>query len=293
MVCPAPPSVVPMVSRRGRAGARSMDELIRLACSTDPEVPVSRPRRAALAPRAAMAGGVLLLLLALVLAVRTMASAPDGAQAPVDGSSADPAHAASQEAGAARTDSGADGLPGTGATPGAGLAPTDPLTPGGGNGGAGAGNVVVHVAGAVATPGVVTLPAGSRVADAVAAAGGDLAEADTGLINLARVLADGEQVRVPFQGEEVPADQAVGTSSGSGAGSGTGGAGGGGAGGLVNVNTADASTLETLPGIGPALAQRIVEHREQNGPFASVEDLTDVPGIGPAKLEALREAATV
>ena len=156
------------------------------------------------------------------------------------------------------------------------------------------GSVVVHVTGAVSRPGVVTLPPGSRVTDAINAVGGASAEADTQQLNLARVLTDGEQIRVPRIGEVLPdtAPQPGGDAA-SGARTAPGKSGGGGASGTININTASASELEKLPGIGPALAQRIVEHRDSHGPFASVDALTDVPGIGKAKLEGLREQATV
>lgn len=150
--------------------------------------------------------------------------------------------------------------------------------------------MVVHVTGAVLTPGIVELPAGSRVDDAVAAAGGARDDADLSAVNLARILTDGEQIHLPVPGE-VPRAVADGqqTSADTGAGS-TAQAPGSGA---VNINTADASELESLPGVGPAIAQRIIEHRERNGPFASVDDLQDVPGIGPATLEKLRDKAAV
>ena len=156
------------------------------------------------------------------------------------------------------------------------------------------GSVVVHVTGAVSRPGVVTLPPGSRVTDAINAVGGASAEADTQQLNLARVLTDGEQIRVPRIGEVLPdpAPQPGGNTA-PGARTAPGKSGDGGASGTVNINTASASELEKLPGIGPALAQRIVEYRDSHGPFASVDSLTDVPGIGKAKLEGLREQATV
>ena len=156
------------------------------------------------------------------------------------------------------------------------------------------GSVVVHVTGAVSRPGVVTLPPGSRVTDAINAVGGANAEADTQQLNLARVLTDGEQIRVPRIGEVLPdpAPQPSGAAS-PGAGTAPGKSGGGGASGTVNINTASATDLEKLPGIGKALAQRIVEYRDSHGPFATVDSLTDVPGIGKAKLEGLREQATV
>jgi len=136
------------------------------------------------------------------------------------------------------------------------------------------GSVVVHVAGAVVSPGLYTLGGGARVADAVAAAGGAAEGADLDAVNLARVVVDGEQVRVPVVGERV-----------------TGGSPG--ADGRVNINTADAAALEQLPGVGPVLAARIAAYRDAHGPFASVDALDDVSGVGPAVLEKVRAVATV
>ncbi|WP_257210874.1 helix-hairpin-helix domain-containing protein [Actinomyces ruminis] len=156
------------------------------------------------------------------------------------------------------------------------------------------GEVVVHVAGAVTSPGVVVLPAGARVVDAITAAGGALPDADTDQLNLARVLSDGEQVRVPHQGEDAsswnPDDgtEPAGASTAAGSG-GTGIS----TDGHININTATAAELEGLTGIGPTLAQRIVDYRTEHGPFSSIEDLTAVSGIGAAKLESLRDEATV
>jgi competence protein ComEA len=143
--------------------------------------------------------------------------------------------------------------------------------------------LVVHVAGQVARPGVYQLPAGARVDDAVAAAGGALATADLDVVNLAAHVADGDRVFVPAVGETVPGVVGPsGASTGSASGSGTGAAG------PVDLNAATAEQLDALPGIGPATAAAIVEHRERVGPFVTVDDLLDVPGIGPAKLDALR-----
>ena len=227
-----------------------------------------------------MVAGAVLLVLALVLALRTVLSSTGS------GSETAPATAAAGTAASIRSQAPAT-VPVTTSD-----AARDGAVPGGPT--AGVGNVFVHVTGAVARPGVVTLRAGSRVADAVDAAGGATADADTEQLNLARVLSDGEQIRVPRVGEVLPdpAPQPTGT-AGTGARTASGKPGDGGASGTVNINTASASELEKLPGIGPALAQRIVECRDSHGPFASVDALTDVPGIGKAKLEALREQATV
>lgn len=133
--------------------------------------------------------------------------------------------------------------------------------------------IVVHVAGAVRRPGLVELPPGSRVADAVAAAGGLTEDAVDTAVNLAAPLTDGSQVVVPSVTDPVPAE-----STGDG---------------LVHVNVASAQDLERLPGVGPVLAERIVAFRDSNGPFGTVEDLLDVPGIGEAKLAAMRDALAV
>lgn len=138
--------------------------------------------------------------------------------------------------------------------------------------------VTVHVAGAVVRPGVRRLPSGSRVVDAVEASGGLAADADAGRINLAAELVDGSQVYVPRVGEAVPAPPAGGGQAATAP---------------VDLNTADGPTLETLPGVGPATAAAIIEHRERHGPFAAVDGLLDVRGIGEAKLAALRDLVRV
>lgn len=146
--------------------------------------------------------------------------------------------------------------------------------------------IVVHVSGAVAAPGVVQLPSDSRVDDALRAAGGPTGDADLSVVNLARPLADGEQIHVPVPGEEPRPDRAAGAAA-------TGGHEGLDGGALIDLNTAGAAELEELPGVGPAIAQRIVEHREKNGPFPAVDGLLEVSGIGPATLEEIRGRATV
>lgn len=150
------------------------------------------------------------------------------------------------------------------------------------------GGVLVHVLGAVARPGVYRLDAGARVLDAVAAAGGLSAEADPAGVNLARVVADAEQLRIPKIGEVIPG----GATGGSGT-TGASGLTGVRADGLVDLNQADAAGLETLPGVGPATAARIIRWREANGGFRTVEDLLDVSGIGERTLETLRDLVTV
>jgi competence protein ComEA len=144
------------------------------------------------------------------------------------------------------------------------------------------GQVMVHVVGQVRRPGVVALPTGSRVADAVTAAGGALPRADLTVLNLARLLVDGEQIRVPRPGESVT--PTPGTSAGSGAAP---------QGAPVNLNTADLATLDTLPGVGPVLAQRILDWRAEHGRFSTVEELGEVSGIGEKLLAQLAPRVTV
>lgn len=132
--------------------------------------------------------------------------------------------------------------------------------------------VVVYVSGAVASPGVLTLPASSRVIDAITAAGGATPEADLESINLARILVDGEQIRVAVVGETPPAASEAGTPAGT----------------CVRLTTATEAELQTLPGIGPALAQRIISYRATHPRLSSVEELDDVPGIGPSLIEKTR-----
>lgn len=143
-------------------------------------------------------------------------------------------------------------------------------------------SVTIHVAGAVRRPGVYTVPMPARVVDAVTQAGGATSRAALDAINLARPLVDGEQVFIPRRGQ-----------SGGGAGSPSPGGGVVAPQGPVNINSAGAERLQTLPGVGPSTAQAIIEHRQRHGPFASVDALLDVRGIGPSKLEALRGLVTV
>jgi competence protein ComEA len=152
--------------------------------------------------------------------------------------------------------------------------------------------VCVHVVGAVHRPGLYTLAAGSRVADAIDAAGGMTAAGAQEGINLARVVQDAEQVVVPTHDDvrHGAAPAAAGTLGGAAA---TGKAAGASSGGIVNINTADAAALDALPGVGPSTAAKIVADREANGPFVSPDDLGRVPGIGPKKLAQLKPAISV
>ena len=136
------------------------------------------------------------------------------------------------------------------------------------------GDVVVHVAGEVAEPGVYRLPAGSRVTDAIERAGGAGGRADGNAINLAARLADGQQIVVPER--IAPGD----VSAAAGAGT---------AEGPISLGSADAADLETIDGIGPITAADILEYRDQNGGVSSIEQLDEIPGIGPTTIEALSE----
>jgi competence protein ComEA len=137
--------------------------------------------------------------------------------------------------------------------------------------------ITIHVSGAVEEPGVYTLPPGSIAQQAVEAAGGLLEQANLDLVNLAARLEDGEQIHIPLlrptELDDAGDLAALSTPYGD----------------RLNINTAQAPELEQLPGIGPALAQSIIEYREQHGPFQSVDELINVPGIGPAKLGNLRD----
>ena len=138
--------------------------------------------------------------------------------------------------------------------------------------------VRVYVSGAVREPAVYILPPHSLVADALAAAGGPTDDADLERINLAQEVRDQGHVHVPRQGEvNLPLSSSA----------------GGGSAGALNINTATAAELEDLPRIGPVTAQKIVDYREANGPFARAEDIQNVPGIGPATFEAIREMICV
>jgi competence protein ComEA len=144
--------------------------------------------------------------------------------------------------------------------------------------------LVVHVAGAVHEPGLYRLAEGSRVADAVARAGGAAASADTSAINLAAPLLDGMQVVVPARVEVAASGAASGAAAGGDAPAA--------ASARVSLSSATVEELDALPGIGPVTAQKIVDHRAAHGGFRSVDDLDAIPGIGPARVEQLRELVT-
>jgi competence protein ComEA len=137
--------------------------------------------------------------------------------------------------------------------------------------------IVVDVVGAVRRPGLYRLPEASRIADALARAGGPTPRAQVELVNLAAPIADGEQIVVPRRG-------AVAAGAGAGAAVAPGGAAG-----PVHLNTATLEQLDALPGVGPVTAQKILDYRQEHGAFGSVDELDAIPGIGPARLEQLRD----
>ncbi|RKR87742.1 competence protein ComEA [Micromonospora pisi] len=150
-----------------------------------------------------------------------------------------------------------------------------------------AAEVVVAVAGKVRKPGLVRLPAGARVADALTAAGGALPGVDVALLNLARKVTDGELILVGVSAPPGVAGPPAGAAGAPGQPPAPAG------GGKVNLNTATLAQLDTLPGVGPVLAQRILDHRDQRGGFRSVGDLRQVSGIGDARYEQLKELVTI
>jgi competence protein ComEA len=149
--------------------------------------------------------------------------------------------------------------------------------------------IEVQVIGGVVRPGVYELPQGSRVQDAVDAAGGLLADTDASAINLVAKVDDGEQVVIPGGGGSSSAAPPGGApfSVVPTVGSPTSPAD------LININTATAAQLDTLPGIGPTTAQNIVDYRNQNGPFSQIEDIMNVPGIGPATFDVIKDLISV
>lgn len=156
-----------------------------------------------------------------------------------------------------------------------------PLTDAGSGNGSGAepsGDLYVHVLGAVEEPGLYVLDLDARLVDALAAAGGTTPDADLAAVNLARVLEDGEQVVVPAAGAAGGAPGSAAPPPGDD---------------RIDLNAADQAALETLPRIGPALAERIIAWREENGRFTSVDDLLAVPGIGEKLLAGLRDGVRV
>lgn len=255
------PEAPEALERGSPPGARG-----RLAEALRERTPVWVQTRCGLEPRSLAALVVVLVVAAGLAGGYFWTGRPEPVRAPEVVRAAPVAAAPAPRAGAV---AGAGVGTGTGAEPRRG--------PGAASGGASGGaKVIVDVGGKVRRPGVLTLPAGSRVADALRAAGGTEPGADLTGVNRARVLFDGEQVLVGLPGV---------TAGGSGPG--TGSAGGGGPGVPLSLNTATAEQLDTLPGVGPVLARHIVEHRTEHGGFRSVGELREVNGIGERRFADL------
>lgn len=260
----------------------------------------TRSTRWGLSPRVLLLVAVLALV-AVVWGVTQFSAAPRAEQLASPSASAESVQAA-----------GAQQSPGAQSTAQPGANPSESAQ----GGASGEGTVRVHVAGAVNNPGVYTLPAQGRAVDAIAAASGAAADADLDRVNLAGALSDGVQIYVPHRGETAaPAQiQPNGGTANAGQGNAANGAAQNGAAQNnapqpartltpagsaqkgstpVNINTATAEELQTLPRIGPAMAQRIIAWREAHGGFRSVDELDAVPGIGPSMLENLRPLVTV
>ena len=260
----------------------------------------TRSTRWGLSPRVLLLVAVLALV-AVVWGVTQFSAAPRAEQVASPSASAESVQAA-----------GAQQSPGAQSTAQPGANPSESAQ----GGASGEGTVRVHVAGAVNNPGVYTLPAQGRAVDAIAAASGAAADADLDRVNLAGALSDGVQIYVPHRGETAaPAQiQPNGGTANAGQGNAANGAAQNGAAQNnapqpartltpagsaqkgstpVNINTATAEELQTLPRIGPAMAQRIIAWREAHGGFRSVDELDAVPGIGPSMLENLRPLVTV
>lgn len=152
--------------------------------------------------------------------------------------------------------------------------------------------IAIDVTGAVARPGLYEFPTGARIQDAIDAAGGLLAEANSASLNLAALLEDGQQLSIPYKAGQEPVNTtptlelpssvtATPTSDPNVE--------------LININTASLEELEALPGIGPATAQKIIDYRapESHGPFATIEAIMDVPGIGPSTFDQIKDLITV
>lgn len=261
----------------------------------------TRSARWGLSPRVLLLVAVLALV-AVVWGVTQFSAAPRAEQVASPSASAESVQAA-----------GAQQSPGAQSTAQPGANPSESAQ----GGASGEATVRVHVAGAVNNPGVYTLPAQGRAVDAIAAASGAAVDADLDRVNLAGALSDGVQIYVPHRGETAaPAQiQPNGGTANAGQGNAANGAAQNGTsqGGTqpqpartltpagsaqkgstpVNINTATAEELQTLPRIGPAMAQRIIAWREAHGGFRSVDELDAVPGIGPSMLENLRPLVTV
>jgi competence protein ComEA len=246
-------------------------------------VPVAfRGARVAVSVRAVVAFVVVVVVAVVFFAVRVARAQEAAAPQPVPVGEGVVARGSLSATFGPSVSGGSDGS--TGATTGTASARGSPQS------------LVVDVVGQVVRPGVVTVPGGSRVVDVLAAAGGALATADVQRLNLARLVADGEQLFVPKPGETPPPlIGAVGGVGSSGMAGGSGGAGSGAtsAVGPIDLNSATLATLDTLPGVGPVLAQRILDWRTQHGRFSAVDELGEVSGIGDKLLEQIRPKVRV
>jgi competence protein ComEA len=282
--------VAQALDRAGRRADPAVDDVARL------DADLRRARRPGLLTmpddlrtgRRSVSSGAVVALLALVVAVgcvfvlRVLWSERSSGS----GSVVVPGGSRPVEVHGARTgvESGWSGA--TGAGPGRAGSSGSPTAS---SGGPVARDVVVHVVGQVMRPGLVRLEAGARVADAIKAAGGERRGADLGALNLARVVVDGEQVHVPAPGEGALAGAAGSAGSSSATAGGGARSPGSSPGGVpVNLNTADVATLDSLPGVGPVLAQRILDWRTEHGRFTSVDELGEVSGIGVKLMAQLR-----
>ena len=264
----------------------------------------TRSTRWGLSPRVLLLVAVLALV-AVVWGVTQFSAAPRAEQV-ASPSTSPSASAESVQAVGTQQSPGAQSAAQSTAQPGAN--PSESAQ----GGASGEATVRVHVAGAVNNPGVYTLPAQGRAVDAIAAASGAAADADLDRVNLAGALSDGVQIYVPHRGETAAPTQIqpIGGTANGGQGNAANGASQGGAqpqpartltpagsaqkgSAPVNINTATAEELQTLPRIGPAMAQRIIAWREAHGGFRSVDELDAVPGIGPSMLENLRPLVMV
>ncbi|MGW7286452.1 helix-hairpin-helix domain-containing protein [Streptomyces sp. NPDC054847] len=245
------------MTRTGRHAAGAGAGPSRFGLAIRDRLPAWVQVRCGLEPKTLAALTVVLVAAAVFAAQHFWVGRPQAVRAPelVQQGSAQPQSGAGSAAGPADEPSPSPGLP-----------PVDPQQ---------AAPIVVDVSGKVRRPGVLELPAGSRVADALEAAGGVKPGTDLTGLNRARVLSDGEQVVVG-----APAPPATG-SPGAGPAAGA-------AAGPISLNSATTEQLETLPGVGPVLAQHIIDHRMQNGGFRSVDELRDVNGIGDRRFEDLR-----
>lgn len=289
----------------GTRQKRAMQDFIRVAYSGDHEQ-VERPYRVAMGAKAALWGGITLIALGLLIAAwQLFITGPEPGRAQTGAKAATTraqslrtgVAAASAQASARSPASRSGGGVAGPASSGGATASASGGSAAGGDGAAGSGQIVVDVDGAVAHPGLYKLPPGSRVQAALAAAGGLSPQADAHRINRAAKLHDGQKLYVLSQGESAPPlaasngqgceGQACTSADGADAGSDAEGQG------LVNINTANATQLTQLPGVGPAIAQKIIDYRTANGPFTSVDDLTKVPGIGAAKLAQIKSHARV